>query len=100
MIPEKIFYSIKELAGMINTTEASVRAMLYRIPERLPRATKIGARTVFHEADIAEWSQALRMRGYSPAASGNRRGRPTKKESLAKKNEEDFQSHPLRGGTP
>lgn len=85
---EKIFYSVRELATLINTTEATVRAFLYRTPDRLPKATKLGSRTVFHVDDINDWAQKLRKAGYSPSTSTTKRvGRPRKSETLARMDE-------------
>ncbi len=54
MTDEDVIY-IPGLAKMLDKSDAAVRAMLHRTPEKLPKSFRIGRKYAWNRADVRAW---------------------------------------------
>lgn len=87
MQKEKILYSVRDLAAMIDTSESAIRMHLFRKTGFIPEPIKTGGKRLFWTFDqLVAHFQAM-VPPPSPPPAPKKTGRPTKRSQIAKANQ-------------
>lgn len=84
-VPVRNHIFLDELAARRGVNKFTAYHWLREHPERLPTAYRLGGRVVFKLDDVEAWEAAGLTPYHQPKPTGNKRGRPTKAEQIAKR---------------